>query len=154
MRPDKSPLLIYLLHFLCTFCSFGHSSVYWDLVHLCVCARHCPTLRPGDCSPSGSSAHGILQARTLEWVAISSSRRSSWHRDQTSISCVCCFGRQILYGWATREALNGCWWVNTLSLKVMSRGQSVVDKEHIYMEFRKMVMILYSFKKNGIWVVS
>ena len=31
-----------------------------------------------DCSPPGSSAHGILQARILEWVAISSSRRSSW----------------------------------------------------------------------------
>ena len=32
---------------------------------------------PMDCSPPGSSAHGILQARILEWVAISSSRGSS-----------------------------------------------------------------------------
>ena len=36
----------------------------------------------------GSSAHGILQARTLEWVAISSSRVSSWPRDQTWVSWV------------------------------------------------------------------
>ena len=33
---------------------------------------------PVDCSPPGSSAHGILQARILEWVAISLSRASSW----------------------------------------------------------------------------
>ena len=36
--------------------------------------QSCPTLRdPMDCSPPGSSVHGILQARILEWVAISSS---------------------------------------------------------------------------------
>ena len=36
-----------------------------------------------DCSPSGSSVHGISQARTLEWIAIFFSRESSWPRDQT-----------------------------------------------------------------------
>ena len=36
-----------------------------------------------DCSPPGSFAHGILQARILEWIAISSSRGSSWPWDQT-----------------------------------------------------------------------
>ena len=41
-------------------------------------AQLCPTLcGPMDCSPSGSSVHGILQARILEWVAISFSRGSS-----------------------------------------------------------------------------
>ena len=40
----------------------------------CVCAPLCLTLcRPMGCSPPGSSVHGILQARILEWVAISSS---------------------------------------------------------------------------------
>ena len=40
--------------------------------------QSCPTLcGPMDCSPPGSSVHGILQARILEWVAISSSRGSS-----------------------------------------------------------------------------
>ena len=41
---------------------------------------------PMDCSPPGSSVHGILQARILEWVAISSSRGSSQPRDQTCFS--------------------------------------------------------------------
>ena len=42
----------------------------------------------------GSSVHGILQARILEWVAILFSRGSSQARDQTRVSCI---GRQILY---------------------------------------------------------
>ena len=53
---------------------------------------------PMDCSPPGSSAHGILQARILEWVAISSSRGSSWPRDW---NCISCTGWHILYYWAT-----------------------------------------------------
>ena len=43
---------------------------------------------PMDCSPPGSSVHGILQARTLEWVAIPFSRGSSQPRDQTHFSCI------------------------------------------------------------------
>ena len=54
-------------------------------VCVCVCVlvtQSCPTLcGPMDCSPPGSSVHGISQARTLEWVAISFSRGSSWPRD-------------------------------------------------------------------------
>ena len=41
---------------------------------------------PMDCSPPGSSVHGILQARILEWVAMPSSRGSSQPRDQTCVS--------------------------------------------------------------------
>ena len=60
--------------------------------------QSCLTLcNPKDCSPLGSSAHGILQARILEWVAISSSRGSSLIRDRTWVSCIFCTGRQILY---------------------------------------------------------
>ena len=40
------------------------------------------------CSPPGSSVHGILQARLLEWVAMPSSRGSSQPRDPTSVSYV------------------------------------------------------------------
>ena len=43
---------------------------------------------PMDCSPPGSSVCGILQARILEWVAISSSKGSSLPRDRTQISCI------------------------------------------------------------------
>ena len=39
------------------------------------------------CSPPGSSVHGVLQARILKWVAISSSRASFQPRDQTHFSC-------------------------------------------------------------------
>ena len=47
-------------------------------------AESCPTLcDPTDCSPPDSSVHGILQARILEWVAMSFSRGSSKPRDQT-----------------------------------------------------------------------
>ena len=49
--------------------------------------QSCPTLcNPMDCSPPGSSVHGILQARILEWVAMPSSRDSSQPRDQTQVS--------------------------------------------------------------------
>ena len=47
-----------------------------------------PTLLPPDCNPPVSSAHGILQARILEWVATSFSRGSSRPRDQTCVSCL------------------------------------------------------------------
>ena len=60
-------------------------------------AQSCSTLcNPVVCSPPGFSVHGILQARILEWVAVSSSRGSSRPKDQTIISGVYCFGRQIL----------------------------------------------------------
>ena len=50
-------------------------------------AQLCPTFcDPTDCSPPGSSVHGILQARILEWSAISFSRDSSQFKDQTWVS--------------------------------------------------------------------
>ena len=52
---------------------------------------------PLDCSLPGSSGHGILQARILEWVAISSSRGSPQPRARTFISYVSCIGRSVLY---------------------------------------------------------
>ena len=56
---------------------------------------------PMDCSPPGSSVHGILQARILECVAIPFTRGSSWPRDWTLVSCIA--GRFFTI-WATREA--------------------------------------------------
>ena len=51
--------------------------------------QSCPTLcDPMDCSPPGSSLHGILQARILELVAMSTSRGSSRPRNQTCSSCI------------------------------------------------------------------
>ena len=58
---------------------------------MCVCAQllqSCLTrCDPVDCSPPGSLVHGILQARILEWVAMPSSRGSSW-RNWTHVSCI------------------------------------------------------------------
>ena len=54
------------------------------------CSTLCNSM---DCSLIGSSLHGILQARTLEWVAMPSSRGSSWPRDWTCISWVSCISR-------------------------------------------------------------
>ena len=54
-----------------------------------------------DCSLPGSSVHGILQVRILEWVAISFSRESSLPSNQTQVSCTT--GR-FFTNWATREA--------------------------------------------------
>ena len=67
----------------------------------CACVlshfSHVRLCDPMDCILPGSSVHGILQARILEWVAISSSRGSSGLRDQTRVSCVSCNGTQVLY---------------------------------------------------------
>ena len=56
---------------------------------------------PVDCSLPGPSVHGVLQARTLEWVAVPFSRGSSWPRDRTWVSCIA--GRFFTI-WVTREA--------------------------------------------------
>ena len=54
---------------------------------MCLDAESCLTLcNPMDCSQPGSSVHGILLARILEWVAISSSRVSSQPRDGNHVS--------------------------------------------------------------------
>ena len=66
-------------------------------------AQSCPTLSdPMDCSPPGSSVHGIFQARILEWVTISFSRRPSQPRDRTQVPRIA--GRCFIV-WATREVL-------------------------------------------------
>ena len=58
-------------------------------VCLCSVGQSCPTLcDPMDCSPPGSSAHRLSQARILKWVAISFSRDSSWPGDRTCDSCI------------------------------------------------------------------
>ena len=62
------------------------------LFHLCL-----TLCNPMDCSPPGSSVHGTLQARMLEWAAISYSRGSSWCRDRTSVAYVSCTGRQVFF---------------------------------------------------------
>ena len=73
-------------------------------VLLCPCCMHakslhsCLTLCDSiDCSPPGSSVHGVLQARILEWVALPSSRDSSWTQGSNCVSYISCIGRWVLY---------------------------------------------------------
>ena len=57
-----------------------------------------------NCSPPGSSVHGIPQARILKWVAISFYKGSSQPRDGIHISCIGNSIQWILYPWATKGA--------------------------------------------------
>ena len=77
---------------------FGVSSEFLLLSCVSV-AQLCPTLcNPVDCSPPGSSVHETLQARLLEWIAISFCRRSFQPRDQTQVSHI---GGRFSTIWAT-----------------------------------------------------
>ena len=63
-------------------------------------AESCPTLcDPMDCSPPGSSVHGVFQAIVLEWIPFSFSRGYSWLRDWTQVSHIA--GRFFTL-WTTR----------------------------------------------------
>ena len=79
--------ILYSCIFLCV---FG-----WGCVCVCVCgsvAQSCPALwNPMDCSPPGSSFHGIFQARILELIAIFYFKGSSQPRDRTHVSFIFCF---------------------------------------------------------------
>ena len=96
--------------------SYGFSSSHvwmWELDHKEGCILNHPTLyNPMDCSLPSASVHGILQARLPEWVAMPSSRRSSWPRCWTRVFYISCIGRQVLYpmplgkpkeGWALKN---------------------------------------------------
>ena len=96
---------------------FNHWAT-WEASHVgeseSVVSQSCPTLcDPMDCSSPGSSVHGILQARILEWVAIPFSQGTSWPRDRTQVSRI---AGSFFTTWATRGALmlvgasNSNWW--------------------------------------------
>ena len=100
--PRTIPCTAFLLKFsdLLLTCSLTHFSSWHVLLPdyifgACLHAQSSLTLsNPMDCSLPVYSVHGISQARILEWVPISSSRGSSWSRDQIGVFCV---GRWILH---------------------------------------------------------
>ena len=102
--PSPCLLIMFLLIFLGDFLTprWAHCPLLCAPVALhadipLVCAKllqSSPALcYPMDCSPPGSSVHGILQARILEWVAMPFSRGFSWPRALTHVSCVSCISR-------------------------------------------------------------
>ena len=78
-------------------------------VSVCVCTYACVLVIQScltlcdhmDCSLTGSSVHGTLQARILEWVATPFTRGSSWPRDQTRVFCI---ADRFFTNWVTKEA--------------------------------------------------
>ena len=71
----------------------------WSLACMLSCSSHVWVCDPVDRSPVDSAVRGILQGRTLEWVAVPSSRWSSWPRDWTWVPYISCIGRRVLYHW-------------------------------------------------------
>ena len=86
------------------------------------------SLQPQDSSQPGSSVHGILQARILEWAAISYSRASSWPKDLTWVSCIA--GRFFTI-WATRETEGQRWDLHNFyfSLPYTSGSHNTVPRQ-------------------------
>ena len=76
-----------------TFC-YSHFNVCVPANLLQACLTLCD---PMDYSLPGSSVHGILQARILEWIAMPPSRESSRSRDWACVSYVSCIGKRVLY---------------------------------------------------------
>ena len=84
MGSPRSPLSPFALWFSC----MSLLCMYANLLQLCL-----TLCDPMGCSPPGSSVHGIIQRRILEWAAVPSSRGSSRPRVWTCISCFSCIGR-------------------------------------------------------------
>ena len=98
---------------------------------------------PMDGSLLGSSVHGILQARTLQWVTISFSRGSSWSRDRIQISCRSVALQLIFWtvsrfftNWVTREASNkyiailfSCLWRHKFIYRFRHNPRTIFLKE-------------------------
>ena len=85
------------------FQSCGHCWVFQICWHMECSTFTAPSLRFE--SPPGSSVHGILQARILEWVAMPFSRGSSQPRDQTQVSSI---AGGFFTIWATQKTLLSC----------------------------------------------
>ena len=82
-----------------------HSENGW---HACVCVEsfqlYATLCHPMDRSPPCPSNHGIPQARTLDWAAVSSCGGSSRFRDWTHVCSGSCIGGRILHHWATWDS--------------------------------------------------
>ena len=123
--------------------------------------QSCPTLcDPMDCSPAGSSVHGISQARVLEWVAIYFSRGSSQPRDPTQVSCIagrfftaeppgkpiCWYNMSLIFGvpWLWKWVTIHSSWMTIFSHYI----HIVFPLVHVY-----FCVQIFSFEKFTSWVV-
>ena len=115
--------------------------------------QSCPTLcDPIDSSPPGSLIPGILQARTLEWVAISFSSAWKWKVKAKSLNCVWLFTTPwtaaylapLSMGFSRQEYWSG------MPLPFLNKdGYSVLkDFLHVYTEFRPALVFLVIFSQQ------
>ena len=96
---------------------------------------------PMDCSPPGSSIHGLSQAVILEWVAILFSRGSFQPRDRT---CVSCISRWIPYHWVTWEVPAYTWRaLITLSMQHAVHLWSCVSSQEVLLGAGLLTNVLY-----------
>ena len=95
---DTSPYYLFLPYLYRWFCPCKESKVFVAQLYPTLC-------NPMDYNPPDSSVYGILQARILESVTLSFSRKSLQPRDQTQVSCMA--GRFFTV-WGIREALCSC----------------------------------------------
>ena len=127
-----------------------------QITHEVLVVQLCLTLcNPIDYSPSGSSVHAIFQTRILEWVAMPFSKRSSWPRDQTRVSCIV---ERFFTIWATsvtiyiREKLKHihtclihiCIHINRHTSKIIGRCYSI-----IYYSYNKYIFINHVYNSNS-----
>ena len=105
---------------------------------------------PMHCSPPGSSVHGILQAKILEWGAMLSSwrRESSQPRNQTCVSYVSCIGRWILYH-QPREGCN-CWWLWLSQVPPVGSGAACQHGSEIHI-WRAGIVDSYDISCTPVW---
>ena len=74
--------------------SFPYTCTY-ACIHAQLLQLYLTFCHPRNCSPPGFSIHRILQERIVKWVALPSSRGSSWLSDQTQVSCVSCIASRF-----------------------------------------------------------
>ena len=105
---------------------------------------------PMDYNLPGSSVHGILQARVLEWVAISSSRGSSWPRDLTWVSDVSCIGRffTTCATWDAHVYVSPLFWI---SFPLRSHGAQSRAHSHWFSVLTGFLFHLWLFCIRLLW---
>ena len=139
-------------------------------IHVCICVcMHAKPLQsyltlcnPTDCNPPGSSVHEILQARTPEWVAMPSSRRSSWPRVQISVSMAPALASGFFTTSTTWEAHRCTYWhiLVLRTYKLYQNNETASCTFFCIMVFHSTILYgnffqvnWYSFKFNIGWII-
>jgi len=97
-----------------------------------------PLCDPTDCSSPGLSVHGIIEARILKWVTMSSSKGFSWLRDWTHVSCGSCIKGRFFPTNATWEAnASSAYWLAYLSIKIQAAHFLIITSNWAQRIFRE-----------------